>query len=206
MSRGQKRMIQRIGLGVSTLILVMMLAACGSSGSIASSTPTSKPATPTPSPTPSPTPTGTYIGTNFSMSYPPGVQERQVDGLVTFDLDANNSMTIEYQPNPNGALSTNELAQTFIKVFEKATFSSSEPATIAPTATVGDDSWVQISATGTLLLDPGTPGTLVLLADNHPANAANTNSYLIVYSGPTATWSQSNAVFQAMLQSFKFSS
>jgi hypothetical protein len=49
------------------------------------------------------------------------------------------------------------------------------------------------------------PGKLVVLADNHPASSPTTQAFEIYYVGPTATFSQTNPTFQAMLQSFKFS-
>lgn len=202
----QKKMVQRIVLSTCMLLLAMLLAACSGLGGTASSTPTPSAPTPTPSPTTPAAAFQTYTGTTFTISYPQGAQKTSSGNQVTFlDPTTKNVMTIVTVPNPGGVAGASTVSQTSMSEFEKTLLSNAKPATIAPTASVGGDSWVQSSATGNLAVtDPGTPGTLVLLVDNHPANSASTMTYEIVYYGPTATWSQANTVFQAMLQSFKF--
>lgn len=202
----QKRMIQRIALSAGMLLLVMLLAACSGLGGTGSATPT-----PAATPTPPPSPTApvaamqTYKGTTFTIEYPQGAQETSTSNEVTFiDPATKDALAIVTLPNPNGVVGVNTEAQTSMSGFEKTLLSNARPATIAPSATVGGDSWVQSSATGGLVADSGTPGTLVQLVDNHPAHAASTMTYEIVYYGPTATWSQANTVFQTMLQSFAF--
>lgn len=209
MTSSWKHVTQRMSMGLSAVVLIVLLAACGGSGGTGSTaTPTPKPPTPTPT-----TPAAnmqTYTGTNFSISYPQGWQKSASGNQVTFDdpLVTKDYMTIVTIPNPGGTQSASALADTTMPLVEKTLLTNAKPATVAPTVTVGGESWTQRSATGELALtDPGTQGTLFLLIDNHPANAANTQAYEIYYYGPTSTFSQSDTLaFQPMLQSFKFTS
>jgi hypothetical protein len=207
-----KHVTRRRSLGLGVVLLMVLLAACGGSGGASStgSTPTPKPPTPTPTPTVATANMKTYTGTNFSISYPATWQESASGNQVTFAdaLVTKDIMTIVTVPNPAGAQSASSLADATMPAVEKVMLTNSQPATVAPTVTVGGESWVQRSATGDLALtDPGTQGTMFLLVDNHPANSANTQAYEIYYYGPTSTFSQSNTLaFQPMLQSFKFAS
>lgn len=81
-----------------------------------------------------------------------------------------------------------------------------QPASLSPTTTVAGEAWTQRGATGTLSTGgQSVPGTLILLVDNHPTSVPTTQAYEIYYGGPTATFDQiDRTVFQAMLQSFKF--
>lgn len=202
MTSSWKHVTQRMSLALSSVLLVVLLAACGGSGSTGNNvTPTPKPAN-TPTPTTPAVAMQTYTGTGFSISYPQGVQETASGNQVTFlDPVSKNVMTIATAANPAGAQGTSTAATASMQIFEKSLLSNAQPATAAPTVTVGGESWVQLSATGDLAItDPGTPGTLIQLADTH-----NGTLYEIVYYGPTATFAQSNTLaFQPMLQSFKF--
>jgi len=202
----QKHVIQRIALSAGMLLLVMLLTACSGIGGTGSATPT-----PTSAPTPTPSPTAptvtmqTYKGATFTIDYPQGVQKGGSGDDVSFaDPATQDTMTIVSIADPNGIAGASTIAQTSLASFEKSLLSNAKSATIAPTATVGGESWVQKSATGDLAAEANTPGTLVLLVDNHPANSPSTKTYEIVYYGPTATWNQANIVFQIMLQSFTF--
>lgn len=115
-------------------------------------------------------------------------------------------MTIITLPNPGGTLTASALADQTMTQFDQTVLKNGQPATIAPTVTVGGDTWLQRSSTGDLAVtDPGTQGTLVALFDVHPATGAKSQVYEIVYYGPTATFAQANLLaFQPMLQSFKF--
>jgi hypothetical protein len=148
----------------------------------------------------------TYKGKDFSISYPQGAQQSASGNQVTFlDPITKNVMTIVTVPNPGGAQPAGALADATLPLINKTLLKNAQPATVAPTVTVAGETWVQRSSTGDLAItDPGTPGTLYMLIDNHPANAATTQAFEIYYYGPTATWSQAQAVFQAMLQTFKF--
>lgn len=211
MSSSWKHVTRRMSLGLGVVLLMVLLAACGggSSGSTGT-TPTPKASTPTPTPTTA-VPTAnmkTYTGKDFSISYPQTWQESASGNQVTFadPLVTKDIVTIVAVPNPAGAQSASDIADSSMPLIEKTLLTKAQPATVAPTVTVAGESWAQRSATGDLALtDPGTQGTLFLLVDNHPANAANTQAYEIYYYGPTSTFSQSNTLaFQPMLQSFKF--
>lgn len=203
MMLSRKPVTQYISITLSSLLLGILLVACGSTGSANSgSTPTPKTTTPTPS-----VAMQTYAGKNFKINYPQGWQQNASGNQVTFsDPISKNIMTITVTPNPGGASSVKLEADTTLKFFEKTLVKDGKDATIAPTATVGGDSWVQLSATGELsITDPGTQGTLVQLADDHPANSASSQLYEILYYGPTSTFTQASTMaFQPMLQSFTF--
>lgn len=205
MKSSWKHVTQRMSIAFCALLLVVLLAACGGGGSSSNSvTPTPKP------PTPTPTPAVTmqqYTGTAFSISYPQGWQESASGNQVTFiDPISKNVVTIVTVANPGGAQSANALADATLPLIEQTMLSKATTAKVAPTATVGGETWVQRSATGDLALtDPGTQGTLIMLVDNHPASSADTKAYEIYYYGPTATFTQATTLaFQPMLNSFKF--
>jgi hypothetical protein len=78
--------------------------------------------------------------------------------------------------------------------------------TLPPTTTVGGESWDQKSISGT-----ETSGgqnldfQIVVMSDNHPASAANTQNFTIVYGTEKSRFATANtSYFQPMLQSFKF--
>lgn len=199
MTSSWRSVTQRMSVALCSALLVVLLAACGTGGS----------ATPTPKSTPTipPTPTvamQTYTGTGYTISYPQGIVAKASGNGVSFtDTTTGNMLVISEAPNPGGAASTSVSANASMQIYEKTFLTNAQPATVAPTATVGSESWVQLSATGTLaFLEAGTPGTLIQLADTHSGTL-----YEIVYFGPTSTFTQANTmVFQPMLASFKFTS
>lgn len=210
MNTSCKHVTQRMSIAFCSLVLVVLLAACGggSTGAASTLTPTTQAPTPTPT-TAAPAGTmKTYTGAHFSISYPSTWQESSSGNQVTFadPLVSKDIMTIVTVPNPMGAQSASALADTTLPLIEKTLLKNAQTATAAPTTTVGSDTWQQRSATGELAItDPGTQGTLYMLVDNHPANASDTMAYEIYYYGPTSTFAQSNTLaFQPMLQSFKF--
>lgn len=209
-----KSVTQRFSLVLSTLVLVILLAACsntsggGTTLNIPTPTPTPKPPTPTPTPA---IVMKTYTGPAFSISYPADITESASTNAsvsqVTFaDSVGKNIMTIITLPNPGGTLTASALADPTMTQFNQTLLKGGQAATIGSTATVGGDTWLQRSATGDLAItDPGTQGTLVALFDVHPASGAKSQVYEIVYYGPATTFAQaSTQVFQPMLQSFKF--
>jgi hypothetical protein len=203
MTSSWRSVTQRISVALCSALLVLLLAACGGTGTTGGS------ATPTPKSTPTipPTPTvamQTYTGTGYTISYPQGIAAKASGNGVSFtDTTTGNMLVISEASNPGGAASTSVSANASMQIYEKTFLTNAQPATVAPTATVGSESWVQLSATGTLaFLDAGTPGTLIQLADTHSGTL-----YEIVYFGPTSTFTQANTmVFQPMLASFKFTS
>lgn len=206
MNSSRKHVTRRMFIALSSLLLIVLLAACGGSGGTGSSSTTPTPTLPKPTPTPA-VAMQTYTGANFSISYPQSWQKSASGNQTTFaDPVTKNIMTIVVVANPEGVQSANALADATLPLIEKTLLSKATTATIAPTATVDGETWAQRSATGDLTItDPGTQGTLVMLIDNHPANAANTQAYEIYYYGPSATFTQANALaFQPMLQTFKF--
>lgn len=209
MSSSWKHVTRRMSIAFCSVLLVVLLAACGGSGSTGStSTPTPQAPTATPTTAAPAVTMKTYTGAHFSISYPSTWQESASGNQVTFadPLVTKDIMTIVMVPNPMGAQSANALADATLPLIDKTLLKNAQPATAAPTTTVGGETWVQRSSTGDLALtDPGTQGTLFMLIDNHPANAADTTAYEIYYYGPTSAFTQSNTLaFQPMLQSFKF--
>lgn len=78
--------------------------------------------------------------------------------------------------------------------------------TLPPTTTVGGDSWVQKSISGTFTSNGQSIDVqYVWISDNHPANSANTQNFIINYGTEKSRFATSNtSYFQPMLQSFKF--
>jgi len=77
---------------------------------------------------------------------------------------------------------------------------------LAPTTTVGGETWDQIGAIGDLSYS-GKPLSIQVnaLAINRPAHDANTKMYKIQYSAPAKDFDQvGSTTFQPMLQSFTF--
>jgi hypothetical protein len=203
-------------MALCSLILAVLLVACGgSSTSSTTSTPTPVPTSP-PASTPTPPPSSptaatgamtAYTGNGFTISYPQNWQtSKSANNLFTFtDSTGGIKMTITVAPDPNGAISADSVASTALKAAQ-VLLKNSQTVSVPSTTTVGGDSWSQISASGTQRLNnQDTNVQVVVLADVHPANALSSKSYTIVYQAPVSTFSQDNTTyFQPMLQSFKF--
>lgn len=193
-------------LAIFSLLLVFVLAACGTGGT---DTGTAVTPTPTPSPTPSPTPTPTltaYAGDGYSIGYAKGWTSKVSGNIVTFsDATGANTLVIQVIPNPNGTVPTSSSIDTTLSAFQKLA-KKYEKVTIAPTTTVAGDTWDQAAATGDLTESGQTVNMkAVLLADIHPAHSASSKTYLITYTAPSASFDAAYTMnFQAMLQSFKF--
>ena len=209
----RKHMLRRLVLGFSSLLLLVGLAGCTINiGGTGSATPTPKP-TPTQPPAPTPTPAlalTTYTATSYSIGYPASAGwTKQVSGpLVTFqDAQQLNKLAVGTVPNPGGTQSADSVATASLTTLESAfNVKNAQPANVPATTTVAGESWTQKGITGNVTANGVTvPVELIVLADNHPASSANTQTYEIGYAGPTAIFSQTNAaIFQPMLQSFKF--
>jgi hypothetical protein len=185
------------------MILALLLVACGG-GTTSTPTPT-----PRPSPTPSPTPTPgltVYTGNGYSISYPQGWKVTPSTNQVTF-TDATNidNLTIVFVSNPNGIAAASTIANASIEAIKK-TIKNPQTETVPPTTTVGGDSWVQKSISGTATSNGVSfVGQIVLLSDNHPANSANTQNFTIIYGAKKSSFATAyTSYFQPMLQSFKF--
>ena len=192
-------------LAMCSLILAVLLVACGGSTTSTSTptpvpTPTSPPATPTAA-------TGAmiaYPGNGFTISYPQTWKiSRTANNLFTFtDSTGGIKMTITVAPHLSGGISADSLASAALQ----AVLKNPQTVPVPSTTTVGGDSWSQKSASGTQRLNnQDTNIQVVALADVHPANTPLSKSFTIVYQAPVSTFSQDNTTyFQPMLQSFKF--
>jgi hypothetical protein len=215
MTLSWKHVTRRISLGLSFLLLAMLMAACSglgtstSSTSTATSTPISKTATPTPTSVPVPTVAlTTYTGASYTIGYPTSWKKQTSGTSVVFqDAQGLNALTISTVPNPEGTQSADTISTASLTTLEQAgDIKDPQPTNLPATTTVGGESWVQKGITGTAT-DNGVavPGELVLLVDNHPASAPTTQVYEIYYGGPALTFSSiDEPIFQAMIQSFKF--
>lgn len=189
------------------VLLAFFVAACGG-GSGSSSTPTPSPtqAQPTPTTPPSSLTTYTDSGHGFTIGYPNGWKVEKSGNRVTFtDPTGIYVLGIVVTPDPNGLAKADTFADAEISAL-KATLKNSKTESVPPTASVAGESWVQKAISGTAEQN-GQQVQLeaVLLTNNHPANAPNTNNFTIFYT--TAQQLLSNATssyFQPMLNSFKF--
>jgi PsbP len=195
-----------------SMFLVLLVAACGSSGTTSSSTPTSSP---TPSPTPSSSPVvsptsvanlTTYTGNGYTIGYPQGWKVNAAGKSVVFaDPTGIYNLTIVISPNPGGVASPDAVVNLEYQVV-KGTLTNPQTVNVPSSTTIGGDPWVQKSIVGTSSA-AGSSGVVqvVVASDNHPANSTATNSYTINYATLQATFAAANTqYFQPMLQSFKF--
>ena len=197
-----------------SLLLVLLLAACGSSGTSSGSTPTPTSAPQaTPSPTPAVSPTSsvnltTYTGNGFTIGYPQGWKATASGKNVVFTDDTGiYNFTIVIAPNPGGAASPDTVVNTSVDGV-KNTLTNPQTVNVPASTTIGGESWVQRSIAGTSSTG-GQSGDIqmVVASDNHPANSASTNSFTVIYATLKATFDAANTqYFQPMLQSFKFTS
>ena len=201
-------------LAFSSLMLVVLLVACGSSStSGTTSTPTSAPtSTPTLAPTSTSPSAATgamtaFQGNSFTISYPQTWQVNQrANNIFTFtDSTGGIKMIITVAPDPNGTISADSVASTALQAAQ-ALLKNAKTVSVPSTTTVGGDSWSQVSASGTQRLNnQDTDIQVVVIANVHPANTLLSKSFTILYQAPVATFSQDNTTyFQPMLQSFKF--
>jgi hypothetical protein len=198
------------------MLLVLLLAACGSTGTSSGSTPTSAPssqASPSPSSAVSPTSATTanlttYTGNGFTIGYPQGWKVNTAGKNVVFtDATGVYNFTIVVTPNPGGVASPDTIVTTAIQG-AKNTLKNPQDVNVPSMVTIGGDSWVQKSVTGTSSV-AGQNGVVqrVFASDNHPANSTSTNNFTITYSTLQATFNAANSqYYQPMLQSFKFTS
>jgi hypothetical protein len=187
------------------LILALLLVACGGG---TTSTPTPTPP-PQPSPTPSPTPTPgltVYTGKGYSISYPQGWKVTPISFGVSFtDATGVYNLAIVVSPNPNGITTASTVANKSIEEGKKR-MKNPQTETLPPTTTVGGESWVQQSISGTETINgQSVDAQVVLMSDNHPAHAANTQNFTIAYGTAKSVFATATtSYFQPMLNSFKF--
>jgi hypothetical protein len=204
-----KRVTQRMSLALSSILLVALLAACGGSGSTGST----GGSTPTPTATPSPTPTPavtTYTANGYTISYPKDWQQSTTSIGVTFqDAQGFNAFSIAVAPNPGGVAQPGAvLDATLASLVKEANMTNPSPANVPTSASMAGETWTQKGTTGTISKGGlSAPSEIVILATNHPANAANTKVYELIYAGPlVGSTLLDQQIFQAMLASFKFTS
>ncbi len=190
-------------LMVCCLLLAPLLIACGSSGSSGStSTPTSAP----PSTSTSTTMT-TLTGNGFTISYPQTWHvSRAGQRLVTFeDSTGMMKLSVTIIPDPNGSISADSLVDTGVKA-ATAALKNTQTESVPATTTIGGQTWVQKSVSGTQRLNnQDTMLQVVVLANVHPGNTPLSKGYTIVYRTTKAMFNQANTTyFQPMLQSFQF--
>ena len=201
---------QRFVLVVCSVLLAMLLAACGGAGTSSSPTPTP---TQPPSPTPSPTPTSssgltTYSGDGYTIGYPVGWKVNAQATKVTFtDATGIYNLTIVVTPDPGGTVGTSTFVDAGITGL-KTTLQNPQTVNVPPTTTVGGDNWAQKSESGTSTSNGQSVTTqFVVLSDNHPASSSSTKNYTVIYGTAQQLFSTANSTyFQPMLQSFKFTS
>jgi photosystem II reaction center protein PsbP len=195
-----------------SMLLVLLLAACGSTGASPGSTPTSAP-TSQPSQAASPTSATTanlttYTGNGFTIGYPQGWKVNAAGKSVVFaDASGVYNLTIVVTPDPGGLVSPDTIVTTVIQGAKNA-LKNPQDVNVQSTVTIGGDRWVQKSVTGTSSA-AGQNGVvqLVFASDNHPATSPSTNNFTITYSTLQAMFNAANSqYYQPMLQSFKFTS
>ncbi|MGH2507828.1 MAG: PsbP-related protein [Ktedonobacteraceae bacterium] len=204
-----KQVTRRLSLGICSLVLLVLLVACGGStpsGGTNGTASTAPAGGPTPTPTPSIAMTGA-TATTYSITYPQTWKKTGAGDNVTFQdaPTSGNNLSIVVTPNPNGVASADKLADATVLAFGK-TLTNSKVVTISATITINGVTWSQRAITGTTKV--GVQNVLVkaiLLVATHPASSSNTQAYEIIYGGPEFTFDLVNAVdFQPMLNSFKF--
>ena len=208
----------RPALSVCGLLLACLLTACslggGSTGTAPSTTsgnmsvtpqPTSVPAQPTSAPAASLT---TYTGNGFTIGYPTGWAIEKVSPSAASVIFVDPTHTIEFivtvTPNPNANSATSVALDPLLHSMQSKPHS--QKVDLAPTTTVGGETWDQMGAIGDLP-SGGQPLSIkvIALAINRPAHDANTKMYKIQFSAPAKGFDQmESTTFQPMLQSFTF--
>jgi hypothetical protein len=197
-------------LALSSLMLVVLLVACGgssTSGTTSTPTPVPTPTSPPVSPSAATGAMTAYQGNGFTISYPQTWQiTTRANNIFTFtDSTGGIKMIITVAPDPNGTISADSVASAALQAAQ-VLLKNAKTVSIPSTTTVGGDSWSQVSASGTQRLNnQDTDVQVVVIANVHPANTLLSKSFTILYQAPVATFSQDNTTyFQPMLQSFKF--
>lgn len=183
------------------LILAGLFTACSIPGTSSTST------TATPAPTQPPALTN-YSGNGFTIGYPAGWKVTTKETTVTFtDPQGVASLVVNTINNPGGAIPSKNVVQAGLQVFKQRA-KNYQTVSIASTTSLAGDTWDQGAATGDVTINgQSTPVNVksIVIADNHPAQAANTKNYTIVYVTGSQVFDLANqGYFQPMLQSFKF--
>ncbi len=152
----------------------------------------------------------TYTGDGYTLNYPPGwkTTKSESTGTVTFaDPAGIYNLSIAVTSNPDGAASPDDLADA-AATGARSKLKNPKDETIAPTTTVGGETWSQRAVSGDSTVNGQTANVkLVIIADNHPASSPSTRGFIIAYGTARALFDVANSThFQPMLQSFKFTS
>ena len=199
-------------MSLCSLFLVLLLTACslggGSTGTAPSTTSGNTPATTQPNSAPAAHLT-TYTRNGFTIGYPTGWTIDKASSSAASVIFIDPTRTIEFivtvTPNPNANTATSVALDPRLQSMQAKPHY--QQVDIAPTTTVGGETWDQIGAIGDLLTYSGQPlsSKVIALAINRPAHDANTKMYIIQFSAPTKDFDQmESTTFQPMLQSITF--
>jgi hypothetical protein len=202
-------------LSVCALLLACLLTACslggGSTGTGSTTTSGNTPAASVPA-QPTSAPAAhliTYTGNGFTIGYPTGWTIDKASSSAASVIFIDPTRTIEFivtvTPNPNANSATSVALNPRLQSMQaKANY---QKVDLAPTMTVGGETWDQIGAIGDVQTYSGQTlsSKVIALAVNRPAHDANTKMYIIQFSTPAKNFDQTESTtFQPMLQSFTF--
>lgn len=192
---------RRFFLSIAALICMVFLAACGGPGNSNSAT------APTPkAPTPIPTVAlQTYTGQGFTLRYPADWKATGSAPVVIGDAVGLYNMSIGPTANPNGVVSADKAADGGL-TGTKANLQNPQSVKVPATVTLNGLTWSQRAVIGNSTENGQTVSIeLVILVTNHPAHAATTKSYILVYGAEKSLFDQASQMyFMPMLLSFKF--
>ena len=202
----------RFILSACSLLIVCFLAACGSggasTGTVATTTGGNTPTTTQPTSAPA-TSLTTYTGNGFHIGYPTGWTIDKASTTAASVIFIDPTRTIEFivtaTPNPNANSATSVALDPRLQSMQSKPHY--QKVDIAPTTTVGGETWDQIGAIGDLQTYSGQSlsSKVIALAINRPKADASTKMYIIQFSAPTKDFDQTDSTtFQPMLQSFSF--
>lgn len=206
---GYRHFLRLVLLMACSLILTVMLAACGGGATASKPTPTPKPS-PSPTATQTPRPaigTTTYKGNGFTLTYTQGWKVNSTSNGVDFS-DPTSALNFIIIITPNTA---DVSASTLLAAEIQATESSLKNVKVvegpAQTSLAGDTAeQEEIEGTDTSG-SSSTTTDIQFISDNHPNNKTPTTNFTIFYG---AAASQMHAAttdyFQQMLNSFAFTS
>lgn len=182
---------------LSILLLALFVTACGLWGDNGGTTA---------APTTTPLHVTTYTGDGYSIDYPQSWTARKNGNVVVFsDPPGLSTLIVEYASNPGGELSATSAVDGGLSGFQGEA-KNYEKIAIAPTTVVGGENWSQGAATGLTAYKGQDLGMkFVVLADSHRAHSSPGRTFVIIYGTDNTVFdAASRAIFQPMLQSFKF--
>jgi hypothetical protein len=185
-----------------------VLSACGGIGTSSSSTSTVPAATATPTPSPTSAPAAPsllkYSNSYFIIGYPQGwtatASKSNTDNTTVFADSAQlYQFSASVTPDPNGALSADQIAQATVSAAE-TNLKNPQSVSVSATTTIDGKTWSQRGITGTKTKNGQTVVAEVIVL----AYVANNQAYFIVYGTAQPLFSTaSTAYFQPMLQSLQ---